>query len=76
MAGLTAVVRDGKLRPLIEATLAQYEATLDEAAKKVIARLNAGDRIRMLWISGPSASGKTTTTVKLTQRLEKQGLRF
>jgi len=76
VAGLNAVVRGGKLRPLIEATLAQYEATLDEAAKKVIARLNAGDRIRMLWISGPSASGKTTTTVKLTQRLEKQGLRF
>ena len=76
VAGLNAVVRGGKLQPLIEATLAQYEATLDEAAKKVIARLNAGDHIRMLWISGPSASGKTTTTVKLTQRLEKQGLRF
>ena len=76
VAGLNAVVRDGKLRPLIDAALAQYEATLDEAAKKVIARLNAGDHIRMLWISGPSASGKTTTTVKLTQRLEKQGLRF
>jgi uridine kinase len=27
-------------------------------------------------VSGPSSSGKTTTTVKLTQRLEKQGLRF
>jgi uridine kinase len=30
----------------------------------------------MMWICGPSSSGKTTTTVKLTQRLEKQGLRF
>jgi uridine kinase len=30
----------------------------------------------MIWVSGPSSSGKTTTTVKLTQRLEKQGLRF
>jgi uridine kinase len=30
----------------------------------------------MMWVSGPSSSGKTTTTVKLTQRLEKQGLRF
>jgi uridine kinase len=29
-----------------------------------------------MWISGPSSSGKTTTTVKLTQRLERQGLRF
>ena len=30
----------------------------------------------MMWVSGPSSSGKTTTTVKLTQRLERQGLRF
>src|SRR5437762_4912096 len=30
----------------------------------------------MMWVSGPSSSGKTTTTVKLTQRLEKQSLRF
>ena len=29
-----------------------------------------------MWISGPSSSGKTTTTVKLTERLEKQGLHF
>jgi uridine kinase len=41
-----------------------------------MARLNAGDRIRMMWVSGPSSSGKTTTTVKLTDRLQKQGLRF
>ncbi len=30
----------------------------------------------MIWISGPSSSGKTTTTVKLTDRLRKHGLRF
>ena len=30
----------------------------------------------MMWVSGPSSSGKTTTTVKLTERLKKQGLRF
>jgi len=76
VAGLNAVVRSGKLRQLVEESLAVYEATLDDAAKKVIARLNAGDKLRMLWVSGPSSSGKTTTTVKLTQRLEKQGLRF
>ena len=76
VAGLNEIVRSGKLRPLVEASLAGYEASLDDAAKKVIARLNTGDKLRMLWISGPSSSGKTTTTVKLTQRLEKHGLRF
>ena len=30
----------------------------------------------MMWVSGPSSSGKTTTTVKLTERLKKHGLRF
>ena len=28
----------------------------------------------MMPVSGPSSSGKTTTTVKLTERLQKQGL--
>jgi uridine kinase len=76
VAGLNEVVRSGKLKPVIDESIARYEASLDEAATKVLARLNAGDKIRMMWVSGPSSSGKTTTTVKLTQRLEKQGLRF
>jgi uridine kinase len=75
VAGLNEVVRGG-LKKVAQESIAQYEASLDEAAQKVMARLNAGDRIRMMWVSGPSSSGKTTTTVKLTQRLEKQGLRF
>lgn len=76
VAGLNEVVRRGKLKPVIDNSIAQYEASLDEAAGKVMSRLNKGDKIRMMWVSGPSSSGKTTTTVKLTQRLEKQGLRF
>ncbi len=76
VAGLNEIVRSGKLKSLVDASLAQYEKSLDEAASKVVARLNRGDNLRMLWISGPSSSGKTTTTVKLTERLEKHGLRF
>jgi len=76
VVGLNEIVRSGRLRPLVEESLAVYEASLDEAAEKVLARLHAGDRIRMLWISGPSCSGKTTTTVKLTERLRRHGLRF
>ena len=76
VAGLNEIVRSGKLKGLVDESLAVYEKSLDEAAAKVMARLNKGDRLRMMWVSGPSSSGKTTTTVKLTQRLEKQGLRF
>ncbi len=76
IAGLNEIIRAGRLKGLIDDSLALYEQSLDEAATKVLQRLNAGDKIRLLWVSGPSSSGKTTTTVKLTQRLEKQGLRF
>jgi uridine kinase len=76
VAGLNDTVRSGRIKEVIDASLAVYEASLDEAAQKVVSRLNAGNRLRMIWVSGPSSSGKTTTTVKLTQRLKKQGLRF
>src|SRR5438093_3473199 len=76
VAGLNEIVRRGKIKALVDESLAGYERSLDEAATKVMARLNAGDRLRMMWVSGPSSSGNTTTTVKLTQRLQKEGLRF
>lgn len=76
VAGLNELVRRGAMKPLIEEAHAIYEQELDRAAAKVMARLNAGNKLRMLWVSGPSSSGKTTTTVKLTERLKRQGLRF
>ena len=76
VASLNDAVRSGRIQEVIAASLDVYERSLDEAAQKVLSRLGAGDRLRMMWVSGPSSSGKTTTTVKLTQRLEKQGLRF
>jgi uridine kinase len=76
VAGLNELVRSGKLKSVVDESLALYEQSLDRAAEKVLARLNAGDKLRMMWVSGPSSSGKTTTTVKLTERLQKQGLRF
>lgn len=73
---LNELTRAGRLRPLIEASLARYEGELEAAADRMLARLGGGDPIRLMWISGPSSSGKTTTTVKLTQRLRARGLRF
>jgi uridine kinase len=74
--GLNETIRSGRIKDVIGASLAAYEASLDEAAQKVVTRLNAGDQLRMMWVSGPSSSGKTTTTVKLTERLKRHGLRF
>jgi len=74
--GLNEIVRAGRIGRLVAESVAAYESALDDAADKVIRRIEAGDDIRMIWVSGPSSSGKTTTTVKLTARLEKAGLRF
>src|ERR1019366_451529 len=76
VAGLNETVRSGRMQEVIAASLAAFEASLDTAAEKVLARRNGPDPLRMIWVSGPSSSGKTTTTVKLTQRLEKHGLKF
>ena len=76
IANLSELVRQNRLKPLIHESLDRYEKTLDRAAETVIARLNAGTALRMMWITGPSCSGKTTTTVKLTERLKRHGLRF
>src|SRR6266576_2699254 len=73
---LNEIVRRGKIKALVDDSLAVYEQSLDEAAAKVLARLNAATGLRMMWVSGPSSSGKTTTTVKLTERLQRHGLRF
>jgi uridine kinase len=76
VAGLNHLVRSGEIKGLVAESIAQYERSLDQAASNIISRLNAGDQVRMMWVTGPSSSGKTTTTVKLTDRLQKRGLRF
>ncbi len=76
VSALNETMRAGKMKSVVAAALGRYEKSLDEAADKVLARRKKGDPLRMIWVSGPSSSGKTTTTVKLTQRLEKHGLKF
>src|SRR5690348_6495080 len=50
IAGLNEIVRLGKLKPIIEESLDVYEKSLDEAASKVLHRINSGDALRMIWI--------------------------
>ncbi len=76
VAALNETVRSGRIQEVISASLADYESSLDEAARKIQERRGGPDPLRLIWISGPSSSGKTTTTVKLTQRLERQRLKF
>jgi uridine kinase len=73
---LNDTVRSGRIAQVIRDSLSAYEESLDEAAAKILARISKGDDLRMIWVSGPSSSGKTTTTVKLTERLKRHGLKF
>lgn len=50
-----------------------YEDDVELAAKLIIERLKD---LRMVMISGPSSSGKTSTTVKLEQKLIRKGYKF
>jgi uridine kinase len=74
--GLNEIVRGNGFAELVDAAIERYEQSLQTAANAAIARLNRGDALRLMWIAGPTSSGKTTTTVRLTQRLECEGLRF
>lgn len=68
---LNGRIRDGGMRELIRESDELYESILDQAAAAVIERR---DELRFLIVAGPSSSGKTTTTHKLAERLERAGI--
>ncbi len=50
-----------------------YEQDITTAAEMIKERIN---EIKMVFVTGPSSSGKTTTTIKLEQKLKKEGYKF
>jgi uridine kinase len=66
-------IRRGEFAEIVRASEEAYEKEVDEAADFIMGH---ADEIRMVIISGPSSSGKTTTTIKLEQRLEREGMVF
>jgi uridine kinase len=71
--GLNERIRKGEFSQVVKASEEAYEAEVDRAAELIVER---AAEIRMVIISGPSSSGKTTTTIKLEQRLGAKGLTF
>jgi len=63
----------GEFPQIVHESEAAYEDDLSTAADFITARAGS---LRMVIICGPSSSGKTTSTIKIEQRLEKIGLRF
>ncbi len=61
----------GTFPDLVEACEDLYHADIEKLAEKILARR---DEVRIVIIAGPSSSGKTTTTIKLSEVLERRGV--
>jgi len=71
--GLNHQIAQGEFDRIVRESETFYEKQLDSAAALILDR---ADQIRMVFISGPSSSGKTTTTIKIEKRLKLKGLSF
>jgi uridine kinase len=70
---MNARIAAGEFPHIVHESESAYEDELSTAADFVAAR---ADSLRMVIICGPSSSGKTTSTIKIEQRLQNVGLRF
>jgi uridine kinase len=64
---------NGEFPQLVHESEAAYEDDVATAANLIVER---HDELAMVIVCGPSSSGKTTTTIKLEQRLKLRGLEF
>ncbi|MBN1357104.1 hypothetical protein JXA40_12650 [bacterium] len=69
---LNAWVLSGRFKELVHAAIGRYESEIETVAERFFAKGN----IRVLLVTGPSSSGKTTTTMKLADRLKRVGLKL
>jgi uridine kinase len=70
---LNELIEAGRFGELIAETDTRFEQEIDQCFSAMM-----GDKmaIKLVIISGPSSSGKTTTTIKLSERFAREGLRF
>jgi uridine kinase len=68
---LTDLVAAGRYQELIRESDLFYEKQLDAAAEKMLARR---DELKVVIVAGPSSSGKTTTTLKVREKLAAAGI--
>ncbi len=66
-------IRRGELSEIVGASEAFYHEDVENAANLIVERKH---ELRMVIIAGPSSSGKTTTTIKLGERLARMGMRL
>lgn len=68
---LNTRIAQGEFPHIVQESERYYEEDIDTAAQLIVKRR---DELKLVIIAGPSSSGKTTTTIKLGQRLADAGL--
>jgi len=70
MAGLNERIARGEFSDIVREAEAVYNEDVENAAEMVLEQRND---LKMVIITGPSSSGKTTTTIKVGIRLKRMG---
>jgi uridine kinase len=71
IAGLNRRIALGEFPQIVTETETTYDEDVENAVETIAQRK---DELKIVIITGPSSSGKTTTTIKVGQRLERMGL--
>jgi len=66
-------LRAGEFTQIVTESEAAYAADVEAAVDGILARK---DKLKIIIITGPSSSGKTTTTIKVGEHLKKIGVRL
>ncbi len=64
------IIEEGRYRELVNSSEEFYQGEVDDAIQMILDRI---DDIKIIIVSGPSSSGKTTTTIKIGEGLRKAG---
>ncbi len=68
---LNRIIASGRLPELVRAADTRYNEEVAAAAMPILER---ADEIRIVIVAGPSSSGKTTTTIKISEKLKQVGM--
>ncbi len=63
----------GELDAIITESEAAYHEDIENASNMILERRK---ELKLVIITGPSSSGKTTTTIKVSERLKRAGMKL
>jgi uridine kinase len=69
--GLNRRIEAGELEQVVMESEAAYSVEIENVLKFILARR---DELKLILITGPSSSGKTTTTIRIGEKLSEAGL--